>query len=133
MKDPLKFKKKIMFVSRRAPYGTGYGLEMLEAILAGSALEQHVSVAFIDDGVYQLMSDQDPADLELKQYTKTFKALPDFDIVELYVEHESLQARGLDSGDLMQIVDESKCSLVKQITSQSLSALMDQQDVIVQL
>ncbi len=44
--------KKFMFVNRKAPYGTVYALESLEAVLIGAAFEQDVSLAFMDDGVY---------------------------------------------------------------------------------
>ena len=41
-------KKRFMFINRRAPYGTIYGLEALDAMLAGSAFEQDISVVFLD-------------------------------------------------------------------------------------
>jgi uncharacterized protein YfaS (alpha-2-macroglobulin family) len=46
--------KKFMLVNRKAPYGSIYALESLEVVLIAAAFEQDVSVAFIDDGVYQL-------------------------------------------------------------------------------
>ena len=51
--------KKFMYVNRRAPYGTIYAWESLEVVLIGAAFEQDVSLAFIDDGVYQLTKGQD--------------------------------------------------------------------------
>ena len=47
--------KKFMYVNRTAPYGTIYAWESLEVVLIGAAFEQDVSVAFVDDGVYQLV------------------------------------------------------------------------------
>ena len=52
-------KKKFMFVNRKAPYGTIYALEALEVVLISAAFEQDVSLAFLDDGVYQLMKGQE--------------------------------------------------------------------------
>ncbi|MGB5261891.1 MAG: DsrE family protein, partial [Gammaproteobacteria bacterium] len=46
--------KKLMYLNRRAPYGTIYAWESLEVVLIGAAFEHDVSVAFLDDGVYQL-------------------------------------------------------------------------------
>ncbi|MCK5718157.1 MAG: DsrE family protein, partial [Thiomargarita sp.] len=46
--------KKFLYVNRKAPYGTIYALESLEVVLIGAAFDQDVSLAFIDDGVYQL-------------------------------------------------------------------------------
>ena len=45
--------KKFMYLNRKAPYGTVYALESLEVVLIAAAFEQDVSLAFIDDGVYQ--------------------------------------------------------------------------------
>ena len=47
--------KKFLYVNRKAPYGTIYALESLEVVLIGAAFEQDVSLAFLDDGVYQIV------------------------------------------------------------------------------
>ena len=36
--------KKLMYVNRRAPYGTIYAWESLEVVLIGAAFDQEVSV-----------------------------------------------------------------------------------------
>ena len=46
--------KKFMYVNRKAPHGTVYALESLEVVLIAAAFDQDVSLAFMDDGVYQL-------------------------------------------------------------------------------
>ena len=46
--------KKFLYINRRAPHGTIYAHEALEVVLIGAAFEQDVSLAFIDDGVFQL-------------------------------------------------------------------------------
>ena len=43
--------KKIMYVNRKAPYGTIYALESLEVVLIAAAFDQDVSLVFMDDGV----------------------------------------------------------------------------------
>ena len=73
-------KKKFLYINRRAPHGTIYALESLEAVLIGAAFEQDVSLAFIDDGVFQLMAGQDTAAARIKNYSCTFKALGDYDV-----------------------------------------------------
>ena len=50
--------KKFLYVNRRAPHGTVYAHEALEVVLIGAAFDQDVSLAFIDDGVFQLKKDQ---------------------------------------------------------------------------
>jgi tRNA 2-thiouridine synthesizing protein C len=100
--------KKFLYVNRKAPYGTIYALESLEVVLIGAAFEQEVSLAFLDDGVYQLIEGQDTAGIGCKNFSKTYRALGDFEVRRLYVERESLAERGLTVDDLMPIVWEDE-------------------------
>ena len=52
--DTQGVKKKFMFVSTKAPYGTIYALEVLEMVMISAAFEQHAVIAFVDDGVFQI-------------------------------------------------------------------------------
>jgi tRNA 2-thiouridine synthesizing protein C len=114
--------KKFMFVNRKAPYGTVYALESLEVVLISAAFEQDVSLAFVDDGVYQLKKGQQTKGIETKNFSPTYRALEGYDVEKLYVERESLEARGLAEEDL--IVD------VTVLGSAELGTLMDEQDVV---
>lgn len=115
--------KKFMFVNRKAPYGTIYALEGLEVVLISAAFEQDVSLAFLDDGVYELVKGQDTKELGQKNFSPTYRALEGYDIEKLYVEKESLDARGLTEDDLL--VD------VQVKTSAEMAALMAEQDVVI--
>ena len=95
--------KKFLFVNRKAPYGTVYALESLEVVLISAAFEQDVSVAFLDDGVYQLLKAQDGRALGMKNFAATFRALGDYGVTRLYVERDALSVRGLTAADLMEI------------------------------
>jgi tRNA 2-thiouridine synthesizing protein C len=129
-------KKRFMFVNRKAPYGTIYALEALEVVLISAAFEQDVSVAFLDDGVYQLAKGQDTSGIGMKNFSPTYRALGDYDITKLYVEQESLDERGLKPDDLMEITyeDDNEDYAVKpsvRIVSRSeLTKIMAQQDVL---
>jgi tRNA 2-thiouridine synthesizing protein C len=101
-------KKKFLYVNRKAPYGTIYALESLEVVLIGAAFEQEVSLAFLDDGVFQLVEGQNTADIGMKNFSKTYRALGDFEVRKLYVERESMDERGLSEADLMPIVHEDE-------------------------
>ena len=125
--------KRLMYVNRRAPYGTIYGLEALDVLLTGAAFDQEVSAVFLDDGVYQLKRGQDPSGLGMKHYTRAFGALPDFDVSHIYVEHESLTKRGMAVEDLIKIPQEDGSDSITIVSSKELSDLMFQQDVIIQL
>ena len=100
--------KKFMFVNRKAPYGTSYALESLEVVLISAAFDQQVSLAFLDDGVYQITKGQDTTGIGQKNFSKAYKALGDYDINKLYVEEESLAERGLTKDDLMDLVWEDE-------------------------
>jgi len=114
--------KKFMFVNRTAPYGTVYALESLEVVLITAAFDQDVSLVFIDDGVWQLKKGQQTKGIEAKNFSPTYRALEGYDVEKLYVERESLAARGLTEDDL--IVD------VNVLPAAELGALMAAQDVV---
>ena len=44
----------------------------------------------------------------MKNFSKTYRALGDFEVRKLYVERESLDERGLSEADLMPIVYEDE-------------------------
>ena len=114
--------KRFLYVNRRAPYGTIYALESLEVVLIGAAFEQDVSLAFLGDGVYQLVKGQDTKGLEMKNFSPTFRAMEDYDVTQLYVEQEALQARGLTEADLVVPVEV--------VSAQRMTEIMEAQDVI---
>ena len=87
--------KRFLFVNRKAPYGTIYALEALEVVLISAAFDQDVSLAFVDDGVYQLLAANNPTGIGMKNFSNTYRALEDYDITKLYVERESLAERGV--------------------------------------
>ena len=129
-------RKKLMFVNRKAPYGTIYALEALEVVLISAAFEQDVSLAFLDDGVYQLMRGQNTAGIGMKNFSPTYRALGDYDVTKLYVEKESLEERGLKSADLMEITYEDEDAdfaekpSVRVVNRSELTDIMAQQDVL---
>ena len=100
--------KKMMYINRNAPYGTVYALEGLEVVLIGAAFEQDVSMAFIGDGVYQILQGQDTSESDMKNFSPTYNALGDYEVTKLYVEQESLDERGLTVDDLMPLVYEDE-------------------------
>ncbi|HLD14860.1 MAG TPA: sulfurtransferase complex subunit TusC [Burkholderiales bacterium] len=114
--------KKFLYVNRKAPYGTIYALESLEVVLIAAAFDQDVSLAFIDDGVYQVVKGQHTKGIDVKNFSPTFRALEGYDIEKLYVEKESMEARGLKEDDF--IVP------VKVVSAQEMADLMETQDVV---
>ena len=121
--------QKLLYIISQAPYSNSTGQEALDAILIGASFEQHISVLFLHDGVFQVKSHQQVESHQrveshqqktsheqnnsyqrttnkessdgLKQYTKTYQALVDFDVKDLFVLGSSLDARGLSLADLI--------------------------------
>lgn len=126
--------KKFMYVNRKAPYGTIYALEILEAVLISAAFEQHACIVFIDDGVYQIKKGHNTEAVNMKNFSKTYGiiAMEKEDAEEdgemdmewrILVEKESMESRGLKSEDL--IIE------VEVIPSSELAVIMAEQDVII--
>ena len=114
--------KKFLYVNRRAPHGTVYAHEALEVVLIGAAFDQDVSLAFIDDGVFQLKKNQDTSEIYTKNFSKIYSALEMYDVEKLFVEKESLHSRRLTEDDLS--VD------VKVIDSSEMKKLMSDSEVV---
>ncbi len=128
--------KKFCYMNRKAPYGTIYALESLEVVLIAAAFDQDISLVFADDGVFQLTKDQETDGIGMKNFSKTYTALGDYDIKKVYVEKESLEERGLSVDDLQALKYEvedddwaEKDSLFV-VGREELSAIIDAQDVV---
>jgi len=108
MEDGEGIIKKFCYMNRKAPYGTIYALESLEVVLIAAAFDQDISLVFADDGVYQLTNNQETDGIGMKNFSKTYSALGDYDIKKIYVEKESLDERGLTADDLQALVYEDE-------------------------
>ncbi|MDP6343803.1 MAG: sulfurtransferase complex subunit TusC [Alphaproteobacteria bacterium] len=125
--------KNFMFVNRKAPYGSIYALEALEMVLISAAFEQNAVIAFIDDGVYQIVKGQDTKAAGMKNFSPTFGVIemekedadedPDIDMVwRIVVERDSMEQRGLTAEDFS--------IAVEVLDSAELADLMNAQDVV---
>lgn len=128
--------KKFMYVNRKSPYGTIYALESLEVVLITAAFDQDVSLVFTDDGVYQLMKNQNTEGIGMKNFSATYSALGDYEVKKVYIDKESLEERGLSLSDLQELVwededeDYAEKSLINLVSRSELSEIMNNQDVV---
>ena len=128
--------KKFLYVNRKAPYGTIYALESLEVVLIGAAFEQDVSLAFLDDGVFQLTKGQNTDGIGIKNFSPTYRALGDYEVTKLYVEQESLDERGLTLDDLQAVVYEDEDDdweekpSIRVVNRAEMADIMADQDVV---
>jgi tRNA 2-thiouridine synthesizing protein C len=128
--------KKFVYVNRKAPYGTVYALESLEVVLIGAAFEQEVQLLFIDDGVYQLTKGQSTEGVGMKNFSKTYAALGDYEVNQIYVDEQSLKDRGLTMDDLQALVyededdDYAEKSSMHLVNREQLAELIGNADVL---
>jgi tRNA 2-thiouridine synthesizing protein C len=128
--------KKFLYVNRKAPHGTIYALESLEVVLIGAAYEQDVALAFVDDGVFQLVKGWDTSELGSKNFQPAYTALGDYDVKTVYVERESLEERGLSESDLLELTyededdDFKEKSSVHIVSREEMAKIMAEADVI---
>jgi len=128
--------KKFLYLNRQAPYGTIYAWESLEVVLIGAAFDQKVSLAFVDDGVYQIVKGQDTSEVGMKNFSPTYAALGDYDVNQLFVEKESLEERGLTIDDLMPLTwededeDWAEKDSIRVVSRAEIAKIMEEQDVV---
>ena len=127
--------KKFIYLNRKSSYGTAYAIESLEVVLIAAAFEQDVSLAFIDDGIYQIVEGQNTNAIGIKNFSKTYHALGDYDINKLYVSAESLAERGLTQDDIMPLMYEDEDNdwaekpSIKIVSNAELTKIISEQDV----
>lgn len=117
--------KSMLIISRQAPWSGPGAREALDIALAGGAFDLPLGLLFLDDGVFQLASGQQPSSLQQKDLTANLQALPLFGVESLFASKRSLQERGLDGATLnltVEVLDDS-----------DLSALIDRYDQVITL
>ncbi len=91
--------KSILFSFRHAPYGSSLAREGLDALLAAAVYEQEIAVLFLNDGVFQLLQEQESR--FGKNHGKMLAALPIYGVDRIYVHQSSLKTRGLTEKNLI--------------------------------
>lgn len=115
--------KRVAFVFSSAPHGSAAGREGLDALLATSALSEDLGVFFIGDGVFQMLSQQQPGVILARDYIATFKLLALYDIENCWICAASMRERGL-AADTAFVAD------VEPLEAEALRQRLDDYDVI---
>ncbi|HSC83340.1 MAG TPA: sulfurtransferase complex subunit TusC [Pseudomonas sp.] len=92
--------KSLLIISRQAPWAGPSAREALDIALAGGAFDLPLGLLFLDDGVFQLVPDQQPGALQQKDLGANLQALPMFGVEALYASTRSLHERGLGEQEL---------------------------------
>ena len=114
--------KRILFLLNRAPYGSTYALEAIEAALVAGVFDQEVSVLFSGAGLYQLLSEQDGGAVGGRTVGKMLGALPEYGVTDLFACGPSAQRLGLTGTDL--------CLPVTWLGYTEQKSLINRQDII---
>jgi tRNA 2-thiouridine synthesizing protein C len=105
-----------LILTRSSPYGSHKPKAALDMALTAAAFEQEVSIVFLDDGVLQLLPNQDTESSSLKNISKMISALKIYEVKHVYVHIPSAEKTGLDlseaPNDVETITDESLQDLV---------------------
>lgn len=102
--------KSVLFTIREKP-----GIlanETVDVVLVSGIMEQPTSVVFLDDGVYQLVSDLET--INLKDTKMKWSALPTYGVEQVYALQDSLRERTIDVTQLPDWVKPIEMSELKQ-------------------
>ena len=104
--------KNVLFINRQAPHGSHFAKEQLQMAMVFGAFEQHVSMLFLDDGVFSLIAGQQSDEIGFEDFSKIYLSLEKYyDIKAVFVEQESLLSRNLSAERLLipaQVIDYEK-------------------------
>ncbi|MEN0039019.1 MAG: sulfurtransferase complex subunit TusC [Cellvibrio sp.] len=113
--------KKILLISRHAPYGNSTAREALDTALAASVYDQDISVLFMDDGIFQLLKNQHSQFINQKNIASTIPALSLYGIENIYAHQNSLTERAIGIEEL--ILDD-----IKILSNDDVKILLTEQD-----
>ena len=111
--------RRILFLVAHVPQRGALAFELLDALLVGAVFDQKISVLFIGDGVYQLIDPGPPH----RTVVRGYRALPTYDVNDVYVDKAALRRRGLSS--------ERLALPARSLTRHGVRALIAEQDVVV--
>jgi tRNA 2-thiouridine synthesizing protein C len=109
--------EKVVILLRKPPYGSVYTAEALRTMMGIGVFEMDICVVFIDDGVYAIVKNQNPAKLEMKPLVQGFEMLKEFNVNKFIVHGDSLAERGLNQADLgldVEIADSARIAGILQ-------------------
>lgn len=116
-------RKKILLVSRHAPYGSSLAREAIDAALAAAIYDQDLSILFMDDGIFQLLKNQNAQKIQQKDIGSVLSALAFYDIEKIYLHKESLEQRQIALNEL--IIED-----LYELNNTEVASLLNQQDQI---
>ena len=121
----MKDRKRFLFLTRSAPYGSDRARALLDMALAAAVFEQDIEMLFLGDGVFQLLRGQDGGLISEKSLGNAMEALELYGIGQPCIEAGALRERGLNADDLV--------ISAKALSSGQIGDLLRQSDVVFNL
>lgn len=114
--------KKILIILSQPPYSSARAKEALDIALTSAAFEQEVSILFTQDAAYLLLDDQSPQGIEQKNLSNNLKALPMYDIDNLFIDEEALKARNMKANQIE--------ASIEQVNKEQIANMIRDKDVV---
>ncbi|MBA4502271.1 sulfurtransferase complex subunit TusC [Marinobacterium marinum] len=89
--------KSLLVICRKPPYGSSAARDALDIALSGAVFDLSVSLLLLDDGILQLLPDQNSGKIGEKNLNAMLGALPLYDIEQIYTSLYSLSLHGLEA------------------------------------
>ncbi len=115
--------KQILCIQTQAAYSNLANQEQLDLPILLASFDNQVSMAFIDEGIWQLAKHQQADLIQQKNKAQQLQALSAFDVEKVYVTDDTLQRFSLSIDDLV-------ISVIV-VTQAELSELIQTQDWVV--
>lgn len=116
--------KNIAIIFNHPPHGTSCGRETLDLALALSDINQ-ISVFFINSGVTNLLKNQQPDKILMRDYISTFSMLSLYDITNVYVCADVLLSLNITASEL--VID------AQAMTKIEMAKLLSKHDAIINI
>jgi len=86
-----------LFILQQSPYQSTLAREALDFALASAAFDQQVELLYVDDGVYQLLAQQESLNtFAQKNIEKTLQSLSLYEIETVNICQASAKSRGIE-------------------------------------
>ena len=111
--------KSLTLITRQAPYGSNKAKLVIDVALAAAIFEQKVNILFMDDGVFQLLQNQNAESISSKTIGRVLESLELYGIEQALVDSASLGERDLSAEDLAIPVKILNAEQVRQLVARS--------------
>jgi tRNA 2-thiouridine synthesizing protein C len=117
-------KRHLLFLTTKSPWTTSNASSCNDMVMTAAIFDQSVKLLFCNDGVYQLLKDQNGTSSGMKTLAKQLSALDLYGIEQVYVEKAAMQERGLQERDLLQAVMVLSCDQMRALIANSKAVLV---------